>query len=224
MVFREKVTAYVAPMGAFVAFLGLSGLLPSVGHSFVLRSPEYWVYPLQTFVCALLLLRFWRAYALSFPKRLGFGFAVGVVVFVLWISPQAFFGFPSRNIGFNPEVFTNNSSLYWLTVVLRFARLVIVVPLVEEIFWRGFLLRYLIDEQFDRVSFGSFTWLSFVVVTLAFGLSHSMADWAAALVTGILYNLVAYRSRSLSTCVITHAVTNLLLGAWIMHTKQWGFW
>ena len=224
MVFREKVTAYVAPMGAFVALLALNGLLPRLGNSFWLNSPEYWVYPLQTVVCALLLLRFWRAYALSAPKQWGLGIAVGVAVFALWISPQAFFGYSPRTIGFNPEVFGSQFTLYWLTIILRFARLVLVVPLVEEIFWRGFLLRYLIDEQFDRVPFGTFSWLSFAVVTLAFGLSHSMPDWPAALVTGALYNLVAYRTQNLSTCVITHAVTNLLLGAWIMQTKQWGFW
>jgi CAAX prenyl protease-like protein len=224
MVFREKVTASVAPMGAFVGLLALNGLLPSLGNSFWLRSPEYWVYPLQTGVCGLVLWRFRRLYAMSPPNRWPFGIAVGVAVFALWIFPQAFLGYSPRRVGFNPDIFANEAPLYWVTVVLRFARLVVVVPLVEEIFWRGFLLRYLIDEQFDRVEFGAFSWLSFGVVTMAFGLSHSMPDWPAALATGMLYNVVAYRSRSLSTCVVTHAVTNLLLGLWIMHTKQWGFW
>jgi len=51
-----------------------------------------------------------------------------------------------------------------------------------------------------------------------------MADWPAAVITGGLYNLVAYRTKSLFTCVVTHSLTNLLLGVWIMQTKQWGFW
>jgi membrane protease YdiL (CAAX protease family) len=55
-------------------------------------------------------------------------------------------------------------------------------------------------------------------------LSHSQADWAAAVITGALYNLVAYRTKSLSSCILTHAGTNLLLGLWIMQTRQWGFW
>jgi hypothetical protein len=179
---------------------------------------------LQTVVCGLLLWRFRRVYAISPPNRWPFGIAVGVAVFALWIFPQAFLGFSPRTVGFNPDIFANQVPLYWLTVILRFARLVVIVPFVEEIFWRGFLLRYLIDEQFDPVEFGTFSWVSFGVVTLAFGLSHSMPDWPAAWVTGMLYNVVAYRSRSLSTCVLTHAVTNLLLGLWIVHTKQWGFW
>ena len=71
---------------------------------------------------------------------------------------------------------------------------------------------------------GSFSWLSCWAVVVAFTLSHSRPDWPAAFLTGILYNVVVYRTRSLSTCVLTHAVTNLALGIWIMQTKQWGFW
>jgi uncharacterized protein len=111
-----------------------------------------------------------------------------------------------------------------VTIVFRFLRLVLVVPLLEEIFWRGFLLRFLVNENFDDVPFGKFSWLSFTIVALAFGFSHPRADWPAAMLTGMLYNWVAYRTKSLSTCVLTHAVTNLLLGLWIMKTGQWGFW
>ena len=100
----------------------------------------------------------------------------------------------------------------------------IVVPLVEETFWRGFVLRYLINERFTAVAVGAFSWLSFVVVTFGFGFAHSRPDWIAALVTSALYNLVAYRTKSLSSCVVAHALTNLLLGGWIMATRQWGFW
>ena len=117
-----------------------------------------------------------------------------------------------------------STAAYWSTVLLRFARLVVVVPLVEEIFWRGFLLRYFINEKFDTVPIGTFSWLSFAVVTSGFAFIHNRADWPAAVITGALYNLVAYRTRSLASCVLAHAVTNLLLGLWIMNTHQWGFW
>jgi CAAX protease family protein len=224
MVYREKLTAYVAPMGAFIALLAVDALLPRLGSAFLLRHPEYWVYPLQTVACAVLLWTFWRAYEFQPPLGLVIGVAVGILVFAIWIAPQAFLRFPPRATGFNPEAFSNQAGLYWFTVLLRFLRLVVVVPLVEEIFWRGFLLRYLITERFDQVAFGTFSWMSFWVVTVAFCLSHSTPDWPAAAVTGALYNWVAYRTRSLSTCVLTHALTNLLLGLWIMLTKQWGFW
>jgi hypothetical protein len=221
---RRKLAAYALPMLSFIALLALNGLLKKIDNRFWLSSAEYWIYPLQTILCGGLVFWFRREYQWHRLSRAGFAIAVAVFVFVLWISPQAFLGFSPRTEGFDPGVFGSQSALYWSTVAFRFLRLVVVVPLIEEIFWRGFLLRYLIAEDFERVSFGSFSWLSFGAVTLLFALSHSKADWVAALLTGALYNLVAYRTKSLSSCILTHAVTNLLLGLWIMQTRQWGFW
>ena len=221
---RTKLFAYVLPMALFLALLSLNSGLKSLGGSFWLSSAEYWIYPLQTILCGILVVWFWRVYRLAWPVRPAFGLLIGLLVFLIWIAPQAFFGFPARPDGFNPQQFAAQPALYGGTVSLRFLRLVVVVPLVEEIFWRGFLLRFLINEDFDRVPVGTFSWVSFAVVALAFGFSHSRPDWPAAILTGMLYNLVAYRTKSLSTCVLTHALTNLLLGVWIMKTGQWGFW
>jgi hypothetical protein len=211
-------------MAVFIVLLGLTGPIKTLGDSFWLKSPEYWLFPLQTFICAGLLIWYWRQYDFHGLKRVLFTLAIGALVFVLWISPQAFLGFGARTDGFNPDTFAGQPAAYWSTVLLRFLRLVIIVPLVEEIFWRGFLLRYFINDKFDTVPFGTFSWLSFAVVTVGFTFAHSSADWVAAAVTGALYNLVAYRTKSLASCVVAHALTNLLLGVWIMSTKQWGFW
>jgi CAAX protease family protein len=221
---RRKLAAYALPMLLFIALLALNGLLKKIDHRFWLSSAEYWVYPLQTILCGSLVFWFRREYQWHRLPGTSFAIAIAVFVFVLWISPQVFFGFPPRLEGFDPGIFGSQPGLYWSMVAFRFLRLVVVVPLIEEIFWRGFLLRYLMAEDFEHVPFGSFSWLSFGAVTLLFMLSHSMADWGAALATGALYNWVAYRTKSLSACVLAHAVTNLLLGLWIMQTRQWGFW
>ncbi len=221
---KRKLLAYALPMFVFVAFLGLCSLLRRPGASLWLAAPEFWVYPLQTFLCAGLLVYFWREYEFHPLRRPIFTVSIALAVFVLWIAPQQFFHFPARLVGFNPDLLAASPSAYWTTLLLRFVRLVVVVPLLEEIFWRGFLLRYLISERFETVAFGTFSWLSFSVVTVAFTLSHSTADWPAALATGALYNLVAYRTKSLSACVLAHAITNLALGLWIVATRQWGFW
>jgi CAAX prenyl protease-like protein len=215
--------AYVAPMATFLLLLALNSALKSAGGGFWLRSAEYWVYPLQTVACGGVLLIYRREYELAFPRRVWIAIAVALVVFVIWISPQAFFGAAPRTSGYNPEIFAE-PPLYWTNVALRFLRLVIVVPLIEEIFWRGFLLRYLISNDFARVPFGSFSWFSFAVVSIAFMSTHAFPDWPAALICGALYNCVAYWTKSLASCVIAHALTNLLLGVWIMQTRQWGFW
>jgi CAAX prenyl protease-like protein len=220
----KKLVAFTLPMAVFLTLLGLASVLQKPGAGFWLASPEYWIYPAQTLLCGALVLWFWRGYEFCTPRQAWFALATGLVVFAIWIAPQQFFGFAPRLAGFDPELFGAHSAGYWTTVTVRFARLVVVVPLVEEIFWRGFLLRYLVNERFTTVAIGSFSWLSFVLVTLAFGFSHSRADWIPAFICGALYNLVAYRTRSLTACVIAHAVTNLLLGLWIMQTRQWGFW
>ena len=220
----KKLIAFVLPMAVFITMLGLTsaGSRPETVSWFAW--PAYWTYPAQTAICGGLILWFWRYYEFGAPQKVWFAVAIGIAVFVIWIAPQQFFGADPRLAGFNPEVFEKDSMAYWLTVSLRFLRLVVVVPLVEEVFWRGFLLRYLINEKFTTVTVGAFSWLSFAVVTLCFGFSHSRADWAAALLCGALYNVVAYQTRSLASCVVAHALTNLLLGLWIMQTRQWGFW
>jgi CAAX prenyl protease-like protein len=221
---RHKLAAYTLPMLTFLLLLGLNDLLKKMGSGFWLQSAQYWLYPAQTIVCGSLLIFFRREYSFHRLARIPFTIAIALVVFVLWIAPQEFFGFAPRLTGFDPGVFSGTPTAYWATVVMRFLRLVVVVPLVEEIFWRGFLLRYLVGERFFTVPFGTFSWLSFSVVTVMFSLGHSVPDLVAALVTGALYNFVAYRTKSLASCVLAHAVTNLVLGLWIMRTGQWGFW
>ncbi|MBA2743605.1 MAG: CAAX prenyl protease-related protein [Chthoniobacterales bacterium] len=221
---RRQLAAYTLPMAAFLAALGAVSLLKNIGGGFWLERPEYWVYPIQTLVCAALLLSFRREYGFESPRKILFTIAIAVVVFVLWIAPQVFLGFAPRLVGYDPDVFRSSPSLYWLMLLLRFARLVVIAPIVEELFWRGFLLRYFINERFTTVAFGTFSWFSFVAVTVGFTLVHLRADWPAAFITGALYNLVALRTKSLTSCLLAHAMTNLLLGLWIMQSRQWGFW
>ena len=218
---RRQLLAHVVPMFVFLGLLAFSQLLSGrVG----LRHPEFWIYPVQTILCGTLLIWFRRRYEFHRLKNAAFTFLVALVVFLIWIAPQQFFNFPPRIVGYDPTAVSDNAAIFWLSVAFRFLRLVIVVPVMEEIFWRAFLLRFLIDEHFERVPFGKFSWLSFSIVTLVFAFSHSRADWLPGLICGALYNVVAYRSRSLTSCILAHAMTNLLLGLWIMQTGQWGFW
>lgn len=217
---KLSLAAYCVPFGIFLLLFGLIDILGTWG----IAKPQYWVYAGQTVLCGALLLVFWRQYRLAFPRGILFAVAVAVLVFAIWVSPQEFFGRPPRLEGFDPTVFPPGSPVYWGNLLLRLVRLAVVVPLLEEVFWRGFLLRYLIREDFESVAFGTFSWLSFGLVTVFFALEHQPADYAAAFVTGALYNWIAIRTRSLSSCILAHAITNLLLGIYIMTTRQWGFW
>lgn len=225
---RATFLAYALPFLVFMGGLGLVSfvqmLAPAEGAPLWMAEPQYWVYPLQTVACGALLAWYWRHYEWGHRWHVFFGFTIGLVVLLIWISPQLLHGADPRLEGFNPDTFTDDPALWWGTVSLRFLRLVVVVPLLEEIFWRGFLLRYIIKEDFTSVPFGTFSTMSFAIVTVLFGLAHLGPDFIPALITGAFFNVVAIKTRSLACCVIAHAVTNLGLGLYIMQTGQWGFW
>jgi CAAX prenyl protease-like protein len=224
--------AYVGPFLVFTGLLVAGQLVAKLfeGQAFwVVSAPIYWVFPLQTVACAAILARYWKHYEWTPPKRLVFTCLMAAGVFIIWVAPQEWLGCPRRWEGFDPWFF-GHGTMSSLTLALRFIRLVIVVPLLEEIFWRGFLLRYFIQPDFVRVPFGTFRWPAFVGVSFFFAVAHWGAgiwpgpDFWPALIAGAIYNLVAHRTRRLSSCVVAHAMTNLLLGFYIMRTGQWGFW
>jgi hypothetical protein len=217
----------VAPFALFMALLalreGIDKFCEGVGP-FWLAHPEHWIYPLQAVGCGLLLAVGWRSVRLGRPAAPLL--SIGVAIFVLgaWISPQAVFGQPDRAEGFDPSVFGDSPWLYAGSLGFRFLRLVVVVPLLEELFWRGFLMRYLINHDFEKVPIGKFEPKAFALTAIFFALAHSGPDFPAALLTGVLYNWIACKTKNLSDCVLAHAVTNLLLGISIVATRQWGFW
>lgn len=220
--------AYVLPFGVFMlglAAVGLvQGMAPDENAAFWMREPMYWIYPLQAMLCAGALIWGWAR--IDFGAQRGWILAtvVGLLVFLLWVSPQLVLGFPARTDGFDPTAVGESGMAYWLTVLGRFFRLVIVVPILEEVFWRGFLMRYLINERFQSVPIGKYTPMSFWVVTLMFGLAHWGPDFIPALLTGAIFGWVTIKTRSLTAVIVCHAVTNLALGIYIMTTQQWGFW
>ena len=183
------------------------------------------------------------------------GIAAWVLPSVLYHEGQSdwleWLGVAKRTEGFDPDIFdvtavdsdwhtaiyrsdipawlwdlAHHSSAWWLTVFLRFFRGVIIVPFVEEIFWRGFLMRYVQagDRDFRTVPFGQHSWKAFWIVTLAVTLIHQPSDYLGAFVWGSLMYWLAVKTKSLGACVFMHAVGNLLLGLYILQTKQWGFW
>ena len=224
---KFPLAAYVLPFVLFMGGLALVGAVRFLGGSsgaLFLAKPEYWVYPLQTLVCGGALVYFWRQYDFGKAGAWLAALVAGLVALGLWLAPEVFSWTAPRTGGFDPTVFSDSPSLYWLTVAARFARLVIIVPLVEEIFWRGFLMRYLIREDFSNIPLGTYSRLSFFGVAGLFMLVHQMPDWPAAFLTGLIYNGLLVRTKSLGACVAAHAATNLGLGIYIMATRQWGFW
>jgi len=242
---NNPAVAHIAPLAVFLLFTALppmlaveNTLLPWWRHA-----PEQWVYPLQTIVVGALLWVCRKHY--TFRPFTGFGLAtlLGVVGIAIWLAPDFLYqrltaaGVPSQNWwewvglapredGFDPSFFSEHTFWYVSALVMRFIRMVVIVSLAEEIFWRGFLMRYVQAEgsPFQKIPFGRHDWRAYGVVTICFMLAHNNVDWLGALVFGSLMYYLAIRTKSLAACVLMHAVANLLLGLYVISTKQWGFW
>ena len=225
-----RAKAYLGPFLIFTALLLLGELVGHIGDAsseWYFTDPIYWVYPLQTVICFILLLVVWRTIDFRWGQGWWFGLLIGVVAFFVWVAPQQFFGAERRLGGFDLWFFGGGTA-FKLNAAFRAMRLIIVVPLVEELFWRGFLLRH---HPFDGIDLRTRDWRAMGIVALLFGLAHwgngawpPGPDFVPAIITGVLYNLVAWNTGSVGACVIAHAVTNGLLGYYIFATNQWGFW
>lgn len=218
------------PFAVFMVFIGFDELIRFLaGHSIVRLDTTtlYYLYPVKVAVVAYLLLRFAGTYQeLDFRdlKKIPETVAVtgiGLLVFVLWINMDWSLGSVAASPGFDPTLFPDKRTQVAMTA-FRIAGAVLVVPLMEELFWRSFLIRYIIDKDFDRVSLGDFTWTSFLLTVVLFGLEHSYI--LAGMMAGIFYNLILYRTRSLAQCVLAHAVTNLALALYVIYSGEWRFW
>jgi CAAX prenyl protease-like protein len=98
----------------------------------------------------------------------------------------------------------------------------IIVPLAEELAFRGYLMRRLIAADFENLPVGKFTWFSFLVSSAAFGALHDR--WIAGMIAGMLYAITLYRRGRLSDAVLAHGTTNALIAVYVLTTKSWYVW
>jgi uncharacterized protein len=154
---------------------------------------------------------------------------VGLGVFVLWIAPDLLV--PSwrghwlfqNSITGELKTLIPPGELTPLMLALRTARATLLVPVIEELFWRGWLVRWLQNTDFERVPIGVFTPLAFWGTALLFAAEHG-PFWEVGLVCGIIYNLWLRRTRSLGDLVVVHATTNLALSLYVIATERWTYW
>ena len=95
--------------------------------------------------------------------------------------------------------------------------------MLEELFWRGWLPRWLQDTDVDRVPLGRYTPFAFWATAVLFGAEHG-PFWEVGLVAGVIYNWWMRRTRSLGDLVVAHAVTNFVLSLYVIGTGEWMFW
>ncbi len=198
-----------------------------------------WVYVAKiasTVAAAVLVLPGYR----QFPRRLGLlAIVVGVVGGVLWIglclldwehaylSPLlgrcglgSLIGAGDRS-AFNPfEQLADQPAWAWTFLTVRFFGLVAVVPLIEEFFLRGFLMRVVMEHDWWDVPFGTANWLAILLGTVVPMLMHP-GELLAAAVWFSMVTWLMLRTRNIWDCVAAHAVTNLILGIYVVVSGTW---
>lgn len=211
---------YILPFVAFVAIM-------TGEHA--LGLPLVWSYAARVAVVAILLLTFSIPYLSFRPSAPAASVGIGIAVFLIWIGPDVLFRYRhfwlfenslmgSAVTSIAPGLKTN---VLFLTV--RILGSSILVPIVEELFWRGWLMRWLIDQNFLSVPMGKYAPAAFWIVAALFASEHG-SFWEVGLVAGIVYNWWIVRTRNLADCILAHSVTNAILAAYVIVSGQWQYW
>jgi len=209
-----------------------------LGTSFIARFGDEW-YPVAysavvavTAITTFLLLR--NKKIIQPHWRVLPAITVGLVGIALWIAISALgieraiaeylpsFLRPEERVGYNPFDELGSGISAWCFIGVRLFGIAVLVPVAEELFWRGFLLRWLIDPDWEKVPVGEYSLSSCAIVTLMFTLAHP--EWLAAATYCLLINGLFYWKRDLWLCIVAHAVSNLALAVYVMCVGAWWLW
>jgi CAAX prenyl protease-like protein len=185
------------------------------------------VYGLTVLVVGALLMGFWREYGELVMQRwpslseLALAVGVGLVVFWLWTHLDApWMRLGEATAGFRPV--DEQGGVIWPLVAVRWVGATLLVPVMEELFWRSYLMRWVERAQFETVDPQRVGLKAVVLSTFVFTLAHTL--WLAAIVAGLAYAWLYIRTGKLWVPIVAHAVTNGVLGVWVVFTGNWGFW
>jgi CAAX prenyl protease-like protein len=210
--------AWVFPFAVFIALIALQKLFPIPA-------------PVRFFIIIAAIAAVSREPLRGRPSAPLVSILLGLAVFVLWVGPDVIAPAWRHSILFNNPIVgqpagntppaSRNDPIFLL---FRIAISVIAVPILEELFWRGWLMRWIINsEHFERVPLGAYAPIAFWVVAVLFASEHG-SFWDVGLLTGIIYNWWMVRTRNLWDCILAHAVTNGALAAYVVLAGQWQYW
>ncbi len=224
-------SARILPFGVYILLTALekgpSVIEPLIPVSTVWTGIDnLWLYPLKVGIVAALVVWYWKDYGELRDRGIGgsrqalLAVATGILVYVAWIQMTWPWATQGRPAGYDP--FRAGPTAGVALATLRTLGSVLVVPVVEELFWRSFFVRYLVNADFKSVSLGVFTPFSFGATAVLFGLEHHL--WLAGMVAGAAFNLVLLRTRRLWPCVVAHGVSNLALATHVLMRSEWHWW
>lgn len=217
-----RTIAWVAPFAVFMLWLAAA---PTVGI------PQPWESIARVSVLVAVLATVSRDVVRSLRIRYALSSTlIGLAVFALWIAPDYLVpGWRSHWLLQNDITGRITTSIPVadlgnpLVVSLRIVRAALLVPILEELFWRGWLPRWLVNPSWQQVPLGTYTTLAFVGTALLFAAEHG-PYWDVGLLCGLIYNAWMWKTKSLGDLVLTHAVTNAALSAYVLATGDYSYW
>ena len=223
--FDRSNLARILPFAAYMSFLAIASLLEALKFS---ELEMRWLYPLKIATVLAVLWYYRREYTelqgqagrMSAPHWL-LALVVGVLVFVAWINLHASWmvvGGKGKVIDWRAA----GTALDWGLIAVRWFGAAMVVPVMEELFWRSFIMRWIANPQFLSVDPAKVGWMAFVVTAALFATEHTLL--LAGFVAGLAYNFLYCKSKNLWSPILAHAVTNGVLGGWVLVTGNWSYW
>ena len=222
---RTLILPFVVPYVAYVA-------IASIPAEWLARD---WNYVARIVVAGAALVWAWpRLLPLRGPGSLRLSLLAGVVAGVIGVVTWVVLMSPFTPAG---EPWTPRA--WWL----RVAAAVLIVPIFEEQLMRGYVLRLATQigiarkrgaddafgDAFEKQSIrdlepGRVNTFGVIVAIALFTLGHGYSEYLAAIAYGGLMVWLYVWRRDLISCVVAHAVTNLLLALWVVGTGAWGLW
>lgn len=218
---------YVLPLISYLVGATIVGALPSEFYAVA--------YSVMVVVVAIASWTWLRGKKIVVPHwRILEAVVVGLVGIALWIFlcklhlellvTQYLPGWlrPASRVSFNPFEELSAPWEIYTFITFRMIGLSFLVPVVEEVFWRGFLMRWFISDDWEEVELGRFTWPSFWGVVGLFTLAHP--EWLAAATYCALISGLFYWKKDIWSCIVAHGVSNFAMGIYVLVTGTWWLW
>lgn len=192
------------------------------------KDPEHyvWIYfaKIAVVVAALIWARpTWKDIKWE-PKQIPLAAVLGLVLFAVWVGIEKYIQYPhlGDRSAYNPWEKVSDPALRSAFVAVRFFGLVLVVPFMEELFWRSFGLRYATQTDFKALPIGKFSMAGALITCAIFAIAHP--EWAPALIFAAAMTVLVSRTQSVFACFVAHLMTNLALGIYVVTQGAWALW
>ena len=204
-------TALLMPL---LVMLGTMIVTAAVSHDFD------WLYPVRAIAMGVALWSFRRVYRQLTWTWSWQAIAIGGAVFLVWMLLEPSVDSSTTAMAHGIASLSGGMAALW--VGFRVLGSVLMVPLAEELAFRGYVMRKLVARDFENVPLGHFTWPAFLLSSVLFGVFHGR--WVAGSLAGMGYALALTRHGQLADAVLAHMTTNALIAAYVLSHHAWALW